>query len=117
MNGFYKAGAVCALCAAAAFGVSDAAFAAPPPPPPGVQLQPGQMWCPRCGGHGRVASGWLGWSSKRCPECRGTGMIVQGPGGHHGGGRPAPAANKAPGGKKGGDRPAPGGKGGNARPR
>ena len=50
-------------------------MAVPPPPPPGVQLMPGMVWCHRCGGHGRVPSGFLGWNDKRCPECKGVGML------------------------------------------
>lgn len=46
-----------------------------PPPPPGMVLTPGMAWCPRCGGHGRVPSGFLGWHDKRCPECKGFRMV------------------------------------------
>ena len=46
-----------------------------PPPPPGMVLAPGMAWCPRCGGHGRVPSGFLGLNDKRCPECKGYRMV------------------------------------------
>ena len=73
------------------------AVANPPPPPPGVHLTPGMAWCPRCGGHGRVPSGFLGWHDKRCPECRGAGMLqvrpvrpMPPPAAHHHNSAPAP---------------------------
>ncbi|MGN0845793.1 MAG: hypothetical protein ACI4RA_00220 [Kiritimatiellia bacterium] len=54
----------------------------PPPPPPGrVMLPPGTVVCPRCEGFRRVPSGFLGWKEKRCPECKGTGVVVLR--GHH----------------------------------
>ena len=56
-------------------------MAAPPPPPPGMHLAPGMVWCPRCGGHGRVPSGFLGLNDKRCPECKGYRMLAVH--GHH----------------------------------
>lgn len=68
---FVMGGIVSALL----FGAGSAS-AMPPPPPPGVQLMPGMVWCHRCGGHGRVPSGFLGWNDKRCPECKGRGMLM-----------------------------------------
>ena len=73
------------------------AVAVPPPPPPGVHLMPGMVWCPRCGGHGRVPSGFLGWNDKRCPECKGQRMVrvrplpPPPPAVHHNHHHPAPA--------------------------
>lgn len=49
--------------------------AVPPPPPHGVVLAPNMVWCSRCGGWGRVPSGLFGWKDKRCPECKGVGMV------------------------------------------
>lgn len=71
------------VCKSVIFGIVACALvlgvtsvtAAPPPPPPGMHLAPGMTWCPRCGGHGRVPSGFLGWSDKRCPECKGYRMV------------------------------------------
>lgn len=64
---FLMAGAL-SLCAADAFGGIR-------PLPPGAQPYPGWAWCPRCEGRRHVPSGFLGWTSKPCPNCRGTGMI------------------------------------------
>ena len=57
------------ICAADAFG-------GVPPLPPGAQPHPGMAWCPRCEGRRYVPSGFLGWTSKVCPQCRGTGMVA-----------------------------------------
>lgn len=65
-------------------------LAAPPPPPPGMHLAPGMVWCPRCGGHGRVPSGFLGLNDKRCPECKGYRMLAV-HGRHHAAPVPPPA--------------------------
>ena len=73
---FVMGGIVSALL----FGAGSAS-AMPPPPPPGVQLMPCMVWCHRCGGHGRVPSGFLGWNDKRCPECKGYRMLAVR--GHH----------------------------------
>ncbi len=69
------------------FGASDA-LARPhlPPPPPGMVI------CPRCDGHRRVPSGFLGWKEKRCPECRGTGAVARRH--HHKPAPPPPRAHK-----------------------
>lgn len=111
------------VCAAALLGTSEA-FADPPPPPPpsGVALPPGYNWCPRCGGHGRVASGFLGWKSKKCPDCRGTGMMAPAAapsprphaGGvpHPGGSRPGAQNRPAQGGSRPGAQSRPPQKGG-----
>lgn len=96
------------VCATALLGTSEAfANPPPPPPPPGVALPPGYNWCPRCGGHGRVASGFLGWKSKKCPDCRGTGMMappmaMPPPPRPHAGGAPHPGGPRP-----GAHRPAP----------
>lgn len=63
------------VAGAFAFGAMSVA-AVPPPPPPGMHLAPGMAWCPRCGGCGRVPSGFLGLKEKRCPECKGHGMVT-----------------------------------------
>lgn len=52
------------------------AFAGVPPLPPGARPPAGYGWCPRCEGRRYVPSGFLGWTSKVCPNCRGTGMIA-----------------------------------------
>lgn len=62
------------IAAVAMFGSTNV-IAVAPPPPQGVPLAPNMAWCPRCGGWGRVPSGFLGWKDKRCPECRGRGMV------------------------------------------
>lgn len=77
LAGFAVLGAI--ACAFAFASMS--AQAVPPPPPPGVHLMPGMVWCPRCGGHGRVPSGFLGLNDKRCPECKGYRMLAVR--GHH----------------------------------
>ena len=71
---FDKACLVGLIAAAAMFGTSNV-IAVAPPPPHGVVLAPHMVWCPRCGGWGRVPSGFLGWKDKRCPECKGAGMM------------------------------------------
>ena len=71
------------ICKNVVFGIFACALvfgaagvkALPPPPPPGMQLMPGMAWCSRCGGHGRVPSGFLGMNEKRCPECKGHRMV------------------------------------------
>ena len=95
---FAKIVALSAFIGALVFAAAPS-MAVPPPPPPGVHLMPGMVWCPRCGGHGRVPSGFLGWHDKRCPECRGAGMLQvrpvrpmpPPPAAHH----PAPAPHHA----------------------
>ena len=76
LTGFAILGAI-----ACAFAFAPMSAQAVPPPPPGVHLQPGMVWCPRCGGHGRVPSGFLGLNDKRCPECKGYRMLAVH--GHH----------------------------------
>lgn len=71
---FDKACLMGLVAAAAMFGTSNV-IAVAPPPPHGVVLAPHMVWCPRCGGWGRVPSGFLGWKDKRCPECKGAGMM------------------------------------------
>ena len=71
---FDKACLVGLIAAAAMFGTSNV-IAVAPPPPHRVVLAPHLVWCPRCGGWGRVPSGFLGWKDKRCPECKGAGMM------------------------------------------
>ena len=56
------------LCAAEAFG-------GVPPLPPGARPPAGWAWCPRCEGRRHVPSGFLGWTSKPCPNCNGSGMV------------------------------------------
>ena len=56
------------LCAAEAFG-------GVPPLPPGARPPAGWAWCPRCEGRRYVPSGFLGWTSKPCPNCNGYGMV------------------------------------------
>ncbi len=73
------------IASALLLGATGAFAAPPPPPPPGVVLAPGTAICPRCDGHRRVPSGFLGWKSKRCPNCKGTGVVALRH--HH---RPAP---------------------------
>lgn len=63
------------LIAGVAMLGTSTAVAVPPPPPHGVVLAPNMVWCPRCGGWGRVPSGLFGWKDKRCPECKGVGMV------------------------------------------
>jgi len=62
------------IAAAAMFGSTNV-IAVAPPPPQGVVLAPNMVWCPRCGGWGRVPSGFMGLKDKRCPECKGHGMV------------------------------------------
>ena len=64
---FLVAGAL-SLCAAEAFG-------GVPPLPPGARPPAGWAWCPRCEGRRHVPSGFLGWTSKPCPNCNGSGMV------------------------------------------
>ena len=64
---FLMAG-VLSLCAAETFGGVR-------PLPPGARPPAGYGWCPRCEGRRYVPSGFLGWTSKPCPECHATGMI------------------------------------------
>ena len=71
LTGFAVLGAI-----ACAFAFAPMSAQAVPPPPPGVHLMPGMVWCPRCGGHGRVPSGFLGLNDKRCPECKGYRMVA-----------------------------------------
>lgn len=71
---FTKSAVLGAIVGALVFA-SAPSMAVPPPPPPGMVLAPGMTWCPRCGGHGRVPSGFLGWNDKRCPECKGYRMV------------------------------------------
>ena len=71
---FDKACLVGLIAAAAMFGTSNVMAVAPPPPHSGV-LARRMVRCPRCGGWGRVPSGFLGWKDKRCPECKGAGMM------------------------------------------
>ena len=71
LTGFAVLGAI--VCA---FAFAPMSAQAIPPPPPGVHLTPGMVWCPRCGGHGRVPSGFLGLNDKRCPECKGYRMLA-----------------------------------------
>ena len=107
-----------ALCGAPA----AVAFSAAPPPPPGAQLGPGMAWCPRCGGCGRVPSGFLGWNDKRCPECKGSGQMMSKWGRapepkHHAAPAPKGGDRGMKGGPKGGDRGPQGGmKGGDRGP-
>ena len=82
---FTKNAVLCAFVGALVFAAVPSA-AMPPPPPPGMQLAPGMVWCPRCGGHGRVPSGFLGLNDKRCPECKGYRMVRM----HHHHGAPVP---------------------------
>ena len=62
------------LTGALSFCVADV-HAGIPPLPPGARPAHGMMWCPRCHGRRRVPSGFLGWTSKPCPDCRATGMV------------------------------------------
>ena len=71
---FDKACLMGLVAAVAVFGTSNV-IAVAPPPPQGVVLAPNMVWCPRCGGWGRVPSGLFGWKDKRCPECKGVGMV------------------------------------------
>ena len=99
-----KYGLMGLVAGALVFGATTGVMAVPPPPPPGVQLMPGMMWCPRCGGNGRVPSGFMGWHDKRCPECKGRGMLMVRPAPppppppavHHHPAPPPPAAHRQP---------------------
>ena len=55
-------------------GAADA-FGGVPPLPPGARPPAGWAWCPRCEGRRHVPSGFLGWTSKPCPQCNATGMV------------------------------------------
>ena len=92
---------VLSLCAADAFG-------GVPPLPPGARPPAGWAWCSRCEGRRYVPSGFLGWTSKPCPNCNGYGMVKlpppppppkpvvvvpQQPHRHH---KPAPAVHHKP---------------------
>lgn len=59
---------VLSLCTANVFGGVR-------PLPPGARPLAGYGWCPRCEGRCYVPSGFLGWTSKPCPNCHATGMI------------------------------------------
>ena len=86
---FTKSAVLCAVVGALVLAAVPSA--AMPPPPPGMQLAPGMVWCPRCGGHGRVPSGFLGLNDKRCPECKGCRMVRM----HHHRGAPVPPPRHA----------------------
>ncbi len=94
INKVFSAGLI---VGAVLFGATNvfAQFAQPyapqPPPPPGVMLAPGTAVCPRCQGYRRVPSGFLGLKDKRCPECRGTGVVMLR--GHHHAPPPPPKAH------------------------
>ena len=62
------------IAGALSLGAADA-FGGVPVLPPGAQPPAGYAWCPRCEGRRHVPSGFLGWTSKPCPNCNATGMI------------------------------------------
>lgn len=98
---FLMAG-VLSLCAVGAFGGIRQL-------PPGARPPAGYGWCPRCEGCRYVPSGFLGWTSKPCPDCHATGLVLIPPPPpppppkpvthhkkHHHHHQPAPAAHHQP---------------------
>lgn len=83
------------IAGALSLGAADV-FGGVPPLPPSAQPPAGYAWCPRCEGRRHVPSGFLGWTSKPCPNCKGTGMIQLPPPQHHHHHKPAPAVHHKP---------------------